>query len=148
MGHFINATGTDDTNAFDRNRLSEGLSHGCPGDQPGERYRVAADIQNATATEIAVIVPRVRIEGCCKTKTGFQMAQCSDFSRGNYFQQTGDLRMAAIHEAFHEERAALCGNFCQRQHFSGIHARWLFNQHSFASPHGLDRPFGMPGMWR
>ena len=57
VSHGIHSGRGQQAGTFDNGRVVKGLTNCGTGDQPGERYRITADIQNAASAECRVIQP-------------------------------------------------------------------------------------------
>ena len=144
--HRIDTGFSEDSHAFDGNRIGESRTRGRTRDQPGQRDGIAADIQYGPAAQRHVVKPRVGLVGRVKAEMGLDVVRHADFAAGDDLQHAGDLGVAAIHEGFHEEAALLLGHLGHRNDFGGIHACGLFAQHMLARPQRRNRQFGMPGV--
>ena len=146
VSHGIDTSFSQNARALDGNRIGKGLARRGTCDQPRQRNRIAADIQNGPTAQRHVIKPRAGTVGRIKAEMAFDVIGHADLARGDDLQHTGDLGMAAVHESFHEEAPFLLGNFCDRHNFGRVHPRRLFAQHMFARPERRNRQFRMPGM--
>ena len=78
-------------------------------DQPRDRHRVAAHVENAAAAQGVGEEPAFRVEIGLETERRLDDADLADRAVPDEFHQPRGLRMAAIHERLHQENARARG---------------------------------------
>ena len=76
---------------------------GSAGDQPGDGRRVAADVEDRSATERAVVEAQLRIDRPVETEHRRDEPELADGPLTHELRQLRRLRVAAIHERLHQE---------------------------------------------
>ena len=136
------------TGAFDRYRVVEGGVDDRACDEAGERSRIAAHVQNAATAQGQLIKAGAFAVGGVETEMGLDVLRHTNLTRRDDLQHPGDLGVQAVHERFHEQPSALCGDLGHGGNFGGVHAGGLFAQHMLAGAQGGDGQFRVPGMRR
>ena len=132
--------------ALDHHRVVNRLPDGRPGNQPGERGRIAAHIQNPASAKRRFVQARAGFVGGVEAEMGLDVLQLADLARGDDLQHAGDLRVAAVHEGFHEEAPLLRRDFRHRRHLGRVHPGGLFAEHMLAGAQSGNGQFGVPGV--
>ena len=143
---FIHAGLTEVTDALDVNWVRKILTHGRASDEAREGDRVAPDIEDAAAGGRVAEEAAGGVKAGLKAEGGLDHAHVTDGAGAEKFDKLGGLRMAPVHESFHEEDAVFAGGFDPGHGFRLIHAKRFFAQDMLAGGRGLDDPFNVEGV--
>ena len=87
--------------------IGEGLALRRAGDEARDRRGVAADVEDAAAAELVFEEAAFGMEPAVKTERRLDDADLADGAAADQLDELRGLRMAAVHERFHEEDAVL-----------------------------------------
>ena len=104
---FIDLAVTEMTNGAKGVRIGEIPVLCAAGNEAGKQYGVVTDIENGASSLCPVEKTGCRIEACFETDRGLSVPDIADLAGASDLQHPLDLRMTAIHQAFHEEDSLL-----------------------------------------
>jgi len=136
------------TRALKYLRLGEVAVASGSGEQARHRNRVAADIQDAAAAQSFVQQARPGIVSGAKSEAGLDHLKAAQLARADQLDHAPRLRVAAIHEGFHEHHIGVCAGFGDGHRLRVAHAQRLLAQHVLARPSRGDGPLRVHRMRR
>jgi hypothetical protein len=140
--------GMELSEAGDPGGIREGQALRGAGDEPRDGGGVTADVEDATATELVFEEPAPGIVPGMETEGGVNHADLADDAGADELDQPRGLRVAAVHEGFHEEDAVLARGLGHDHGFGVVQRERLFAKDVLAGPRRLDAPLGMRGVRR
>ena len=115
-------------------------------DQPRHGDRIAADVHDAAAAEGVAEEAARRVEVGVKAEAGLDVANLADGPFPHQLHKAKRLRMASVHERFHEECLALLGLIDDGHHLGVVEPCRLLAEHGLARAKRAYRPLGVVGV--
>ena len=138
---FVDAAGGADVpGALDRHRVGEIGAQGGPRQQAAHGYGVTAHVHDAPAGsrigEADVLVAGAHVVA----EVGLDQAQLADGAVADEADQAGGLRMAAVHEGFHEKDPVAARGLHRNHGLGGVGGQGFFAQDGLARGGAADGP--------
>ena len=139
----VDAGRAEHAGTLDLDGLGEGLAVRRAGQEPRHRHRVATDVENAAAGEVVVGESLLGCHVGGEGKGRLDETNVADGLVAHQLDELLGLRMAAVHEGFHQEDAGALRGLDDGHRLRVVHRERLLAEDVLARLGRADRPFGV-----